>query len=539
MRTPAALLSSISFALAVALGAGESVAAEPWSDPDPQSPAPRLSLGQIGLRGGAEYRANLLYVNPIALEQRVEPPRRLDRASPPPRRRPSTTRTRSASSPRSTCSTACSGATTARSLGDPGAELRRPTSTHATRTSRARASATARRRSARRRGVRLQPLLAEPIRFRRLYGEVITAHRPPPDRPPALQRGHRRAVERRRRTHEPLRRSPARGNMRRSRPLRDEAARGVQAQGRARHHRDEGLFLVARLRPPGHGHPCTSSATTCSRSTSRCAARAAASRSARDSQLARLLRPPLGQPYTTRASTLRLARAARASATCPRGRRGRGERRHARARSPRPTASSRTIPSSTRRSRRSARARVVRCDQTVCSRPTSSPTTRRATPIRRRARRSRSSASPRTRTWASSCSSTSLAFQTARAAAAGVEMLRSASARRATPPTRSTRAARSRTRSRIFPQFDVHPIQTLLLRGGVLMAWAPAPRRSIPIASLPRATALTIEDDLVNFVGGKPGSYYGTELDGRVAVALPGSLRRSTSRAPSSSRATP
>lgn len=66
MRTPVALFSSLAFALAATLGASESSAAEPWSDPDPKAPAPRITLGQIGLRGGAEYRANLLYVNPIS-----------------------------------------------------------------------------------------------------------------------------------------------------------------------------------------------------------------------------------------------------------------------------------------------------------------------------------------------------------------------------------------------------------------------------------------------------------------------------------------
>jgi len=34
--------------------------------------------------------------------------------------------------------------------------------------------------------------------------------------------------------------------------------------------------------------------------------------------------------------------------------------------------------------------------------------------------------------------------------------------------------------------------------------------------SLQRKDGLQIEDDLVNFAGGKPGRYYGTELDGRI-----------------------
>ena len=37
-----------------------------------------------------------------------------------------------------------------------------------------------------------------------------------------------------------------------------------------------------------------------------------------------------------------------------------------------------------------------------------------------------------------------------------------------------------------------------------------------PVASLQRRKGLSIDDDLVNFVGGKPGRYYGTEVDLRV-----------------------
>jgi hypothetical protein len=67
----------------------------------------------------------------------------------------------------------------------------------------------------------------------------------------------------------------------------------------------------------------------------------------------------------------------------------------------------------------------------------------------------------------------------------------------------------------LFPQVDFHPHSSVLLRAGVLMAWAPTGVVS-PVESLQRRDGLTIEDDLVNYVGGKPGSYYGTELDGRV-----------------------
>jgi hypothetical protein len=40
---------------------------EPWSDDDPKDPAKRYSRGDFGFRGGAEYRAQWLYVHPISL----------------------------------------------------------------------------------------------------------------------------------------------------------------------------------------------------------------------------------------------------------------------------------------------------------------------------------------------------------------------------------------------------------------------------------------------------------------------------------------
>jgi hypothetical protein len=66
----------------------------------------------------------------------------------------------------------------------------------------------------------------------------------------------------------------------------------------------------------------------------------------------------------------------------------------------------------------------------------------------------------------------------------------------------------------IFPQVDFHPHPSVLLRGGVLVAWAPEPVVD-PLASLQARDGATIDDDLVNFAGGKPGQFYGTELCGR------------------------
>lgn len=107
-----------------------------------------------------------------------------------------------------------------------------------------------------------------------------------------------------------------------------------------------------------------------------------------------------------------------------------------------------------------------------------------------------------------------VAFQSARSSASAVETLRRLGATTFPAEAVATRGAFTNAFA-IFPQVDVHPHKTVLLRGGVLMAWAPA-RVIDPVASLQRRDGNDINDDLVNFVGGKPARYYGTELDGRV-----------------------
>ena len=111
-----------------------------------------------------------------------------------------------------------------------------------------------------------------------------------------------------------------------------------------------------------------------------------------------------------------------------------------------------------------------------------------------------------------------LAYQSARAAAAGIAVLQNLHAPSLPIDQVATRGAFTNAAA-IFPQVDVHPLENLLLRGGVLMAWAPA-RVVDPIASLQRRDGLRIDDDLVNFQGGKPGRYYGTEFDLRVQYRL-------------------
>jgi len=107
-----------------------------------------------------------------------------------------------------------------------------------------------------------------------------------------------------------------------------------------------------------------------------------------------------------------------------------------------------------------------------------------------------------------------LQFQSARAAAGATEALRRLGATSFPAESINTRGAFTNAVA-IFPQIDVRPHPRLLLRGGVLLAWADAPVND-PVASLQARDGATIDDDLVNFVGGKPAKRYGTELDARV-----------------------
>jgi hypothetical protein len=109
-------------------------------------------------------------------------------------------------------------------------------------------------------------------------------------------------------------------------------------------------------------------------------------------------------------------------------------------------------------------------------------------------------------------------FQSARASAAAVEITRRLGA--VTFPAERINTRGSFTDAlAIFPQVDVRPHQSVLLRAGALVAWAPAPLLD-PVQSLTHKDGHEIEDDLVNFVGGAPGTFYGVELDGRVQWRL-------------------
>jgi hypothetical protein len=112
-----------------------------------------------------------------------------------------------------------------------------------------------------------------------------------------------------------------------------------------------------------------------------------------------------------------------------------------------------------------------------------------------------------------------LAFQSARASAAGVAALSQLGA--PSNPAQVVATNGALTNAVVaFPQVDVRPLPGLLLRGGVLVAAAPS-KVVDPVASLQRyRTGLPIADALINFAGGKPANFYGVELDGRIQYRL-------------------
>jgi hypothetical protein len=113
-----------------------------------------------------------------------------------------------------------------------------------------------------------------------------------------------------------------------------------------------------------------------------------------------------------------------------------------------------------------------------------------------------------------------LAFQSARAAAAGNELLRRLGATTFPADVVSSRGAFHNAIA-LFPQFDLRPLKSLLLRTGVLAAWAASPVVD-PVRSLRLKDGKRIEDDLVNLNGGKPARFYGVEIDGRIGWTFAG-----------------
>jgi len=104
-----------------------------------------------------------------------------------------------------------------------------------------------------------------------------------------------------------------------------------------------------------------------------------------------------------------------------------------------------------------------------------------------------------------------LAFETARSAAVGIENLRNMGTA-SFPLTELSSEGRVHNAMCIFPQVLYRPVESLGIRTGALFAWSAAPVVD-PIMTLLNEDGARIEDDAVNWHGGKPARYYGTELD--------------------------
>ncbi|MCC6216720.1 MAG: hypothetical protein IT376_17805 [Polyangiaceae bacterium] len=108
-----------------------------------------------------------------------------------------------------------------------------------------------------------------------------------------------------------------------------------------------------------------------------------------------------------------------------------------------------------------------------------------------------------------------LQYASWRSSAAGVTLLRRLGAVTFPNETVNTRGVFTNALA-LFPQFDVRPAENLLFRAGVLAAWAPIGLVD-PNESLQNRDGIEYEDDLVNFNEGRPGNFYGVELDGRIS----------------------
>ncbi len=399
MRNPALLLAAC---LALGLTSTASRAAEPWSDPDPPADPRRYAFGDFGFRGGAEYRAQLVYINPISLNTEnareaswLEHRLRLDAAAD------------WHDKIRVVFSTdVLSGVL----WGDNGAYGGDPSSLSGTHVGAKDPNVTSNCVALRAGGDPLNPQSygytvcpADVFTVRKLYGDVVLPFGLLRVGPPADQRRHRRAGGRRRRARQPLRRGVQR-QLRRSRPLRHQAAGGARAPRPPQHLPHRRADPRPRLRPHRHrrsggrrlrGQPVGHGAAIPGPPL-RARPRSARRRLPRLS-LGRALRHPHQQPRPARhvplrrrSSRLRRQRQPRLDARDLRGVPGHQQRSGGRP----------ARPADGRARRRALRPPALH-------RSTWRATTPPAATIRRRGCRSPSSPSPRTPTWGSCCSSRS------------------------------------------------------------------------------------------------------------------------------------
>ena len=109
-----------------------------------------------------------------------------------------------------------------------------------------------------------------------------------------------------------------------------------------------------------------------------------------------------------------------------------------------------------------------------------------------------------------------LAFESARSAAVGIENLAGLGAS-SFPLTEVASDGRFHNAIALFPQVTVRLVdgrdQLLRWRSGLLFAWPAADGVVDPIMTVLGEDGDDIRDDAVNFHGGRPGRYYGTEID--------------------------
>ncbi len=104
-----------------------------------------------------------------------------------------------------------------------------------------------------------------------------------------------------------------------------------------------------------------------------------------------------------------------------------------------------------------------------------------------------------------------LAFQSARSAAVGIENLKQLEAE-SFPLTEIATEGRVTNVNAIFPQVFYSPIPSLRLKAGALFAFSQTLTVD-PIQTTLAWDGQDIADDRLNYHGGKPGNYWGTELD--------------------------
>ena len=110
-----------------------------------------------------------------------------------------------------------------------------------------------------------------------------------------------------------------------------------------------------------------------------------------------------------------------------------------------------------------------------------------------------------------------LAFESARSVAVGIENLAAEEDLASFPITEASTQGRFTNAIALFPQVKVDFLKQedneIWLRAGGLFAWPEAGGLIDPIITTIQADGNEIADDAVNFHGGAPGSYYGTEVD--------------------------